>query len=109
LAPGTKFFCNHTALTAEQREHYQRLAQSLVGKLLKVAETEDGCDFSFAYDVSTLSELSDLTQLEHACCPFFEIAIRVDQQECLTWQLSGADGVKTFIRSEFAAWMHPNT
>jgi hypothetical protein len=42
--------------------------------------------------------------LEHACCPFFDISIRIESENSkLCWRLSGREGIKPFIRAEFGA------
>ena len=43
--------------------------------------------------------------MEHACCPFFDIAIRLERESGKLWlSLTGREGVKTFIKSEFSQW-----
>jgi hypothetical protein len=63
----------------------------------------DGYEFEFPLNSATYEALTELTPLEHACCPLFTIAIRLEHDK-IFWQLTGSEGVKQFIRMEFALW-----
>jgi hypothetical protein len=42
---------------------------------------------------------------EHLCCPFFDIDLRLEREGGAFWlRLTGRDGVKQFIRSDFDKW-----
>jgi hypothetical protein len=99
----TPFACNMNALSPEQRTHHQGLAEFLRSALIVARELPDGYQFEFPFNSSTYEALTQLTPLEHACCPFFTIAIHLEQSRLL-WQLTGSEGVKQFIRMEFADW-----
>lgn len=104
------FFCNRTALTAEQRRHQQELGKSLRSALLGVQELEDGYEFEFVPDRANYQALAEFTPLEHACCPFFDVSIRMEREGGkLWWRLTGRDGVKKFIRAEFGPWFADRT
>jgi hypothetical protein len=99
------FACDMTALTAEQRQRHQELGRALCSSLLGVQELADGYEFEFVPDRSNFQALAEITPLEHACCPFFNISIRLEREGGkLWWRLTGTDGVKTFIRAEFSPW-----
>lgn len=99
------FFCNRTALTAEQRQHQQELGKILRSALLGVQELADGYEFEFVPDPANYHALAEFTPLEHACCPFFDVSIRLEREEGkLWWRLTGREGVKPFIRAEFSPW-----
>jgi hypothetical protein len=99
------FFCNRTALTAEQRQHQQELGKTLRSALLGVQELADGYEFEFVPDRASYQALAEFTLLERACCPFFDVSIRLEREGGkLWWRLAGREGVKPFIRAEFGPW-----
>jgi hypothetical protein len=99
------FFCNRTALTAEQRQHQQELGKTLRSALLGVQELADGYEFEFVPGHANYQALAEFTPLEHACCPFFDVSIRLEREGGkLWWRLTGREGVKPFIRAEFSPW-----
>ena len=99
------FYCNRTALTAEQRQRQKELGKTLHASLLGVQELPDGYEFEFAPSPANYQALAEFTPMEHACCPFFDVSIRVEREHGkLWWRLTGREGVKTFIRGEFSSW-----
>jgi hypothetical protein len=98
------FACNLSALSAEQRLQHSQLAALLRAALVAVRELPDGYEFEFVFDAQTYQALAQITPLEHACCPFFSIALRLEPGGELLWQLTGREGVKQFLRAEFAGW-----
>lgn len=104
------FFCNRTALNAEQRQRQQELGKALRSALLGVQELADGYEFEFVPGAGNYQALAEFTPLEHACCPFFDISIRLEREHGkLWWRLTGREGVKPFIRLEFAPWFGEQT
>ena len=50
----------------------------------------------------TIAMVSEWIALEKRCCPFLKFQLRADALlETLTVDLTGADGVKEFLRTEF--------
>lgn len=98
------FACNMNALTPEQRSMHRDLGEQLRSALVRIRELANGYEFEFPLNPATYDALTRLTPLEHACCPFFSISIRL-QDNKLFWQLVGSDGVKPFIQAEFADWL----
>jgi hypothetical protein len=104
--PETPFFCDRTALTSEQRKRQQQLARILGSSVLGIQELPDGFEFEFPSDPSNYQALTEFTPLERACCPFFDISIRLEREGGkLWWQLTGREGVKQFIHAEFSPWI----
>jgi hypothetical protein len=104
--PETPFFCDRTALTPEQRKRQQELAKILRASVLGMQELLDGFEFEFPSDPTNYQALAEFTPLERACCPFFDISIRLEREGGkLWWRLTGRDGVKQFIRAEFSPWI----
>ena len=104
--PETPFFCDRTALRPEQRKRQQELGKTLRSSVLGIQELPDGFEFEFPYDPSNYQALTEFTPLERACCPFFDISIRLEREGGkLWWRLTGRDGVKQFIHAEFSPWI----
>jgi hypothetical protein len=89
-----------SALSATQRSRHAELEKQLRAALLGASELNDGYAFEFPPDPEVYAALTQLTPLEHACCPFFIISIRLEQNQ-LFWRLTGSEGMKQFIRMEF--------
>jgi hypothetical protein len=105
MSSPTPFVCDMTALSSEQRTRHHELASLLQSSLVAIRELPNGYDFEFPWSLDTYHALSEITALEHACCPFFDISIRVESENNnLFWRLTGRKGVKPFIRAEFGAW-----
>ncbi len=98
------FACDMNALTSDQRARHRELGASLRSTLTAVRELDDGFEFEFPLASAIYGALSELTPLEHACCPFFDISIVLTNDGRLVWQLTGNEGVKQFIRQEFELW-----
>jgi hypothetical protein len=92
------------ALSSEQRARHRELGEALRSRLAAIRELADGFEFEFPLETNSYSALTELTPLEHACCPFFTISIVLRQDDQLVWQVTGNEGVKRFIRHEFAPW-----
>ena len=94
-----------TALSSEQRARHHELAALLQSSLAAVRELPDGYEFEFSWSPETYDVLTEITPLEHACCPFFDIGIRIESESNkLYWRLTGQAGIKAFIRAEFGEW-----
>lgn len=99
-----------TALSSEQRARHHELAVLLQSSLVAMRELPDGYDFEFAWSSDIYDALAKITPLEHACCPFFDIGIRIEsEQNKLFWRLTGREGIKPFIRAEFGAWFEESS
>ena len=105
MSSPTPFVCDMTALTSEQRALHHELAALLQSSLIEIRELPGGYDFEFAWKPEIYSLLAEITPLEHACCPFFDIGIWIESgNKRLCWRLTGQEGIKPFIRAEFGKW-----
>jgi len=94
-----------TALSSEQRTRHRELAAMLQSSLHAIRELPDGYEFEFPWNPETYNALAEVSPLEHACCPFFDIVIRIESgSNNLYWRLTGQEGIKAFIRAEFGRW-----
>ena len=102
----TPFYCDRTALTPEQRKRQLELGKMLRSSVLGIQELPDGFEFEFPYDAANYQALTEFTPFERACCPFFDISIRLEHEGGkIWWGLTGREGVKQFIRAEFSPWI----
>lgn len=98
-----KFFCNIKALTPTERAHHKELTAKLLAERKESVETPTGYEFQFNPKSVSLAELADWVAAESKCCSFLDFHIDVEAEgNLLCLRLTGAEGVKNFIRSEFA-------
>lgn len=95
----TTFACNPSALDQEQRARYAVLTKQLFSARRDIRELSDGYEVGFAADSQTIKGLAEFITYERLCCPFlnFEMAVK---GEDLSLKLTGAEGVKGFLKTE---------
>jgi hypothetical protein len=101
------FACNRLALTPEQRKrHFDELGPKLLSLKKSVRELPNGYEFEFPADSNTVQLVAEWAVGERACCPFFDINLRLEREGGSLWLgLTGRDGVKQFIQADGAAWV----
>ena len=101
------FACNRLALTPEQRKrHFDDLGPKLLSLKKAIRELPNGYEFEFAADSSTVQLVAEWAVGERACCPFFDIDLRLEREGGSLWLvLTGREGVKQFIQADGAAWI----
>ena len=98
----SKFYCNIKALNPTERAHHKQLTEKLIASRNDIVETQKGYEFQFAPANLTLAELADWVVAEGKCCPFFDFHIDLERAgSLLCLRLTGEDGIKPLIRSEF--------
>ena len=96
----TPFACDMTAIPPEKRGPHHALIRRLMTEAVEeISELPDGLAFRFPaveYDAVT-----EFVERERLCCPFitFELDIAPNCGPVLL-RLTGAEGVKDFIRAE---------
>ena len=105
--PESPFACNRLALTPEQRKHhFDELSPKLLSLKKGVRELPNGYEFEFPADSSTFQLVAEWAVGERACCPFFDIDMRLEHEGGSLWLvLTGREGVKQFIQADGAAWI----
>jgi hypothetical protein len=105
--PESPFACNRLALTPEQRKrHFDELGPKLVTLKKSVRELPNGYEFEFPSDSGTLQLITEWAVGERACCPFFDIDMRLEREGGSLWlTLTGREGAKQFIQADGAAWI----
>ena len=101
------FACNRLALTPEQRKrHFDELGPRLRSMKKSVRELPNGYEFEYAADASTLQLMAEWAIGERACCPFFDIDMRLEREGGSLWLVvTGREGVKQFIQADGADWI----
>jgi len=98
----SKFYCNTKGLTPAERAHHKQLTDKLIASRKEIVETEKGYEFQYNPSTVSLAELADWVVAEGKCCPFFDFHIDLEREgQLLCLRLTGEDGIKLFIRSEF--------
>ena len=101
------FTCNRFALTPEQRKrHFDELSPKLLLLKKSVRELPNGYEFEFSADPKTVQLVAEWAVGERACCPFFDIDMRLEREGGSLWLgVTGREGVKQFIQADGAAWI----
>jgi len=101
------FACNIFAFSAKERKrHFEELGPALRHMRKDVRELANGYEFDFPSDAKTFAMLSEWSEQERRCCPFFDIDIRINRGGGpLTLRLTGAKGTKEFIQADAGDWI----
>jgi hypothetical protein len=74
----------------------------MTDSIVKVRELADGYAFELDGGRFSIKELATWTDFERRCCPFFDFNLEWRRENGpMTLRLTGRDGVKPFIKSEF--------
>ena len=96
------FYCNIAALLPAERVRHKQLTDKLTSLRKEVIEMEKGYEFQYSPSEVSLAELAEWVAAEGKCCPFFDFHIDLEREgTLLCLRLTGAEGIKAFIRSEF--------
>ena len=96
------FFCDMSAMNADERANHRALAKALRSEVAEVREIADGYAIRFPTEASTAVQLVEFATLERLCCPFFTLAIEMERNRGPVWlKVTGEEGIKPFIRAEF--------
>jgi hypothetical protein len=102
LTTQNKFYCNIKALNPVERVRHKQLTEKLSAGRKEIVETEKGYEFQFSPSSVSLAELADWVVAEGKCCPFFDFHLDLEREgSLLCLRLTGDEGIKPFIRSEF--------
>lgn len=97
-----EFYCNTKALSPGERARHGALTKKLLAIRKATVETEKGYELQFSPADVTVAEVAEWVVAESKCCAFFDFHIDLENAGTLVClRLTGADGVKQFIRSEF--------
>ena len=96
------FACNAFALSPEVRKrHFEEVGPALLKLKKSMRELPDGYERELPADNTTYQLLTEWAFQERLCCPFFDIALRLDREGGPLWLgLTGRPGTKEFIKME---------
>jgi hypothetical protein len=98
----SKFYCNMKALSPVERARHLLLTGKLIMTRKDIVEMENGYEFQFSPSSISVADLANWVTAESKCCPFFDFHIDLEQEgRLLCLRLTGEDGIKEFILSEF--------
>jgi hypothetical protein len=96
------FYCNVKALSPSERARHKKLTEKLLAAKNKTVETEKGYEFQYSPDKVSIAQVGEWVVAESKCCPFFDFHIDLENQgKLVCLRLTGGEGIKAFIRSEF--------
>ena len=97
-----KFYCNIKALSSQERARLKELTARLMAARTDTIEMEKGYEFQYSPEKVSIAEVGEWVVLESKCCSFFDFHIDLENQgKLVCLRLTGAEGVKAFIRSDF--------
>lgn len=98
----SRFYCNMKALSHSERIKHMMLTGKLIMLRKEIVELESGYEFQFSPSSVSPADLASWVTTENKCCPFFDFHIDLEQKgRLLCLRLTGEEGIKQFIRSEF--------
>ena len=98
------FFCNLGVMNTVERARYMALSRKLMIASVERRELNNGYAFRLAPQKISLVEIAEWITFERRCCPFFNLQIEAEPNDGPIWlRMTGAAGVKEFIRSEIGA------
>jgi hypothetical protein len=96
------FACNLQAMNTQQRQRYSLLTKQLQMNRQEIKELPNGYAFRLLPEPSVIKDAAEWITYERLCCPFFDFGLEVEHDGGSMWlRLTGREGVKPFIRSEF--------
>jgi len=97
-----QFYCNVKALSASERGRHKALTEKLLAARNETIETEKGYEFQYSPEKVSIAEVGEWVVLESKCCPFLDFHIDLENRgKLVCLRLTGSEGIKAFIRSEF--------
>jgi hypothetical protein len=100
------FACDMTAIPAAERPAHHDLIRRLMHQVVEeTRELPDGLEFRFPAD--EYDSVVRFVSRERLCCPFLSFTLDVPPERGPLWlRLTGAEGVKDFIRAELGLPAH---
>jgi hypothetical protein len=97
------FACHAFVLSPEVRKrHFEEVGPALLKLKKNMRELPDGYEFELPADNKTYQLLTEWAFQERLCCPFFDIALRLERENGPLWlRLTGRPVTKEFIKEEF--------
>ena len=82
----------------------QRRKSTVIAQLKSIivekVELSNGFSYKFKNTSATIDLLANFIKTERECCDFFNFNMFVSRDQYILMDISGADGIKTFIHDE---------
>ena len=102
---GSQFRCNLNAMNPAARQRHAALGRQLWSAVRERTELPNGYAFRLDADRISPALVTEWMAMEQKCCPFFNFQLEMQPERGPVWmRLTGAPGVKDFIRLEFPAF-----
>lgn len=92
--------CDLNALTPEERDRREMVLGAIAQTIIGRNELANGFELSFDSATLDLAALGEWIALERRCCPFLHFRIDIAPAGKIALALTGASGVKEFLRAE---------
>jgi hypothetical protein len=100
------FACVMDAIEPSKRQQHIATAKFVFAAVHEVRELPNGYTFRLPNAPEMLRKVGDFIALEQLCCPFFGFTLEVEPEGGGVWlQLTGREGVKSFIQAEIGEFM----
>jgi len=97
----TKYFCNLTALTSDERERYQEFEKLFSDKIQSISEVPNGYALSFPMNPANFILVAEFVTYERRCCSFLSFSLNANSGEELgVLSITGPQDAKQFIQAE---------
>jgi hypothetical protein len=91
-------------MPAELQERRRGLLGNVMAAVSEVTELNDGFKYKFHLSGDVLTEVTNLIQLEHQCCPFLTFRLTIEAgSDSAALELTGPPGTKEFLADTFKA------
>lgn len=89
-------------MPAELQERRRTMLSKMRAAVTESTELDNGFIYQFTSDGELISELANLIQLEHQCCPFLRFRLTVEPGEgAVSLEMTGPKGTKEFLAEIF--------
>jgi hypothetical protein len=89
-------------MDSELRERRSSVLRDVISVVSEVKELENGFAYRFPGGETRITELANLIDLEHRCCPFLTFRVTVEAGDGPIWlEMTGPTGTKEFLAEVF--------
>src|SRR5579863_988527 len=94
--------CQLDAIPQAERPRYFTLRAQVLATVESATEIADGFALQLRADGAGVVALAEWIAFERLCCPFLAFRLALQGDGPVRLELGGAEGVKDFVRAEFA-------
>jgi hypothetical protein len=90
-----------TLTDKELQERRKNVLQKTAQSLIEVRELRDGFAYKFPAKNAVLQDLINVINLERKCCPFLNFRLVEAQNDFVSLELTGREGIKEMLKALF--------